>query len=418
MSNQQEIGDDMIPQLDKEIEELQNIKKQKVNLGNDLAQKLLTINRRNESIEEELKTKLIELQGKLIETESLFEKTKKECEKQIKEKQKEIKADYKETEKILIEHKKVHNYLSFTLNEKKEIDETRKQLIAKQDQLTKILQDTRRELKQQHDSFEREQYAYRQQKREESDAQLAQAIRDACKTIKKEKNKTILEAESDSYVLSKQVIRSQKLVASLRDQYNSLLDEANKLEMELTESKLVTQLTTPEADQSKLASLKSEQSKLEEMKIRIKTLPEAESRRKLTQHLNMMKRKRNELSGFIKLNFLKHDEMEQLRALAMNVIEQRNTMLTFLNETLAEFRKEVASAINCTHMTKDKINTLIVSRTTENETKSGSSIEPGDPINELRNYLQYFEILYARFTGSPVPQYNQPQTNEEEEDTQ
>ena len=414
------LGEEQIPELDKEIEQLREEKKKKVEYGNELAQTLLTISRRNESIEEELQIKLKELQGTLVETEKLYEKTKEECDEDLRIKQQEILADFKETEKILIEHRKNFNYLTFSLNEKREVDETRKQLIAKQERLTKQLHDVKRDLKRTHDSFEREQYTFRQQKKDESHAQLAQAIKDAKEMIKKEQYITLQQAERDSDDLSKQVFRSQKVVASLRDQYNHLLEEANELEMQMTESKLVTQLTTPEADNAKIAKLKEEHARLEDAKLKQKAIPEVESRRKLTQHLNMMKRKRNELSGFMKLNALKHEEMEQLRALAMTVIEQRQTLMAFFNETLSELRKEVANIINTTNQmsgnSKRRVNSLAVSHSTkEDEEMLGPSFSSGgEAASELKNYLQYFELLYSRFTGAPMPKISQPHSEEED----
>jgi hypothetical protein len=48
------------------------------------------------------------------------------------------------------------------------------------------------------------------------------------------------EAESQSKVLAVKITKSQKIVVTLRNEYNKLLDEVNEVEMQLMESKLVT----------------------------------------------------------------------------------------------------------------------------------------------------------------------------------
>jgi hypothetical protein len=223
--------------------------------------------------------------------------------------------------------------------------------------------------------------------------------------IEKEKIQTLKEAESQSKVLVVELTRCQKVVVALRDEHNKLLEEANELEMELMESKLVTQLTKPEARQEMIAKLQEEKARLEEEKMRTRTKPESENRRKATLHSNAMKKKKNELGGFMKLNSLKHEEMEQLRALAMNVIEQRNALILFINETMAVLRHEIAASYDQKGQ-PFRTSELILCHLNEGDDQIlGRQFQASETSGKLSasDQLKLLEVLYARFSGVQQP---------------
>jgi hypothetical protein len=255
------------------------------------------------------------------------------------------------------------------------------------------------------DQFEREQFAERNRQREQLEIKLKQQIAEAKSQVDKEKIDTLKEAESQSKVLAIEVTKSQKVVVALRDQYNKLMEEANELEMQLMESKLVTQLTRPEVNQDTISKLQEERGRIEEQKIRTRTKPESENRRKATLHSNAMKKKQNELSGFVKLNSLKREEMEQLRALALNVIEQRRALILFMNETMALLRHEIASAYDQKGQ-PFRTSELILCHLNEGDDEVfGRQFQPNGTSQEMTasDQLKLLEVLYARFSGVCAP---------------
>jgi hypothetical protein len=222
------------------------------------------------------------------------------------------------------------------------VDETRVAILAEHEKLTQELKDVITKCCQKLDAFDREQSTERNRQNEQQEIQLKQLIAEAKAEVDKEKIDTLKEAESQSKVLAVKVTKCQKIVLGLRNEYNEHLDEANELEMQLIEAKLVTQLTKPEGNQETIAKLEEQKRQIKKQQIRNRTKPESENRRKATVHSNAMKKKQNELSEFVKLNALKCEEMKQLRALALNVIEQRNILILFLNEIMPVLRHEIS----------------------------------------------------------------------------
>ena len=80
-------------------------------------------------------------------------------------------------------------------------------------------------------------------------------------------------------------------------------------------------------DQNEIGKLRDELARLEDAKIKSRSAPEAENRRKTTQHANSMKKLRNELNGFMKLNQITWVLKTQFAA---------EDVMTVLSETLAE----------------------------------------------------------------------------------
>lgn len=390
--------EEQISQFTQEKEELQDE-------NHRLSQYLLSLQRRNNGILEQLQFESAELEQKLEAKKLLFEQTKKQCQEEITQVQINIKKDYAEAEKVLIGHRKIHNHLLFNLNEKKEVDETRKSMIAQREKLSQELKEVIKDLQEKYNQCEHENIEKRRNKSNEEIKRLEELITEAKAQIDKEKIDTLREAESESKHLTIQVTKSQKVVAMLRDKYNKLLEEANELEMQMMEAKLVSQLTQPEQNQQVILKLQEERDRIEDEKIRARTKPEAENRRKMTQHVNSMKKKRNELSGFMKLNSLKHEEMEQLRALAMNVIEQRNALMTFLNETMTLIRHEIAASVDQKGL-PFRTSELILCHVTENDQQllGRTFASTNDTVvKELSEQLKFFEVLYSRFSGVPQP---------------
>jgi hypothetical protein len=370
-----------------------------------VAQTYLALERRNNGILEELQLEKAENEKILEDKIALFQRTQKECQAEIHRVQVEIKKDFQAAEQVLIGHKKERNHLRFNIQEKKETEETRVSMLALRDKLTQELKDVTKELRAKYDAFEREQFALRNAQREAEQIKLKQMISEAKGQIDREKIDTLREAEAASKVLATQVTKSQKVVVGLRDQYNKLMEEANDLEMQLMEAKLVTQLTKPESKQELIAKLTEEKARLEDEKIRTRTKPEVENRRKTTQHANAMRKMRNELDGFMKLNALKHDEMEQLRALAMNVIDQRNALILFMNETMAALRHEIASTYD-QRGRPFRTSELILCHLSEGDSDVlGRQFAANDAAQGMTasDQLKLLEVLYARFNGVPQP---------------
>ena len=404
IDGEQYIKEHTVPGLEAEIQKLQAKKDSLKEENHKIQQYKLSLERRNFTILEQLKRESAEKAKMVEDHKELFEKTRKECQARIQQLQIEIKADFEAHEKLLIDKKKERNHLRFDMQEKKEIDDTRISMLEQRVNLTQELKETTMRLNQELKNFERESYAFRNKKSQELLEELNELKLKAKADIDKEKIDTLREAESQSKVISEQVTKFQKVVVSLRDKYNKLLEEANELEMQMMEAKLVTQLAKPENNQEAIAKLQEERDKIEDQKLRAKTKPEAENRRKMTQHVNSMKKKGNELAGFIKLNRIKHQEMEQLRALAMNVIEQRNALMTFMNETLAALRHVIASTFDQKGLPFRTTELILCHVNDGDEEVLGREFATNDNVSmNLSDTLKMFEVLYARFTGVPQP---------------
>lgn len=398
------IAEHTVPALDKELEKMRQEKARLKEENHRLTQVLLSLERRNNGMFEQLQREKEERQQRLEEHIELFHKTEKECQEEIRLAQIEVKKDFQKAEQVLIAHKKDRNHLKFNLEEKREVEETRVAMLAKRDALTQELKDVTKELRAKYDLFEREQFAQRNAQREAAEAKLKEMIAEAKAQIDKEKLDTLREAEREWRVLAEQVTKSQKVVTGLRDEHDKLVQEGGDLEMKLMEAKLVSQLAKPDAGIDTMAKLQEEKQRLEEEKIRARTKPEAENRRRLTQHVNAMKKKRNELSGFMKLNSLKHEEMEQLRALAMNVIEQRNALMTFMNETISALRHEIAAQYDQRGQ-PFRTSELILCHLSEGDDVLGRQFSPSDMGTNMTasDQLKLLEVLYSRFSGIPQP---------------
>ena len=118
-----------------------------------------------------------------------------------------------------------------------------------------------------------------------------------------------------------------------------------------------------------------------------------------------MKKKRNELSGFMKLNSLKHEEMEQLRALAMNVIEQRNALMTFMNETITALRHEIAATYDQRGQPFRTSELILCHLNDGDDDVLGRQFSPNDMGTSMTasDQLKLLEVLYSRFSGIPQP---------------
>ena len=399
------IAEHTVPELDKQVEEMRKKKALLKEENHRLTQILLSMERRNQGMLEQLEREKVQRQQSLEEHIDLFHKTEKECQEEIQRAQVEIRKDYQQAEQIVIGHKKERNHLKFNLEEKREVDETRIAMLEKRDQLTQELKDVTKELRAKYDLFEREQFAQRNAQREAAEAKLKEMISEAKAQIDKEKLDTLRESEREWKVLAEQVTQFQKVVTGLRDEHEKLVEEANELEMKLMEAKLVSQLAKPDSGYETIGKLQEEKEKLEEEKIRARTKPEAENRRRMTQHINAMKKKRNELSGFMKLNSLKHEEMEQLRALAMNVIEQRNALMTFMNETISALRHEIASTYDQRGQPFRTSELILCHLNEGDDDVLGRQFSPSDMGTNMTasDQLKLLEVLYSRFSGIPQP---------------
>ncbi|EAX83278.1 hypothetical protein TVAG_259780 [Trichomonas vaginalis G3] len=391
--------------LDKQLADLLE-QKRKLTLEQErLNEVVISLQRRNADIIKELEAQSLHNDERVAEQGVNFEKAKKECELEIQKAQEDIKVDFAAANKVLIENRKKYHHLVFNLNEKKEVEEQRKVLLAQEAHLKELSILTQKQNREEREKKLTEIYNKRDIFKKEAKEQLEKAIEKAKEDIIQEKNETLRVAQAESKTLSKLVVKAQKAVVELRDKYNDLLEEENNLEMKLMEAKLVTQLTTPEQNQQTIQNLKAELDKLEQDRVNARTKPEADSRRKFTQHMNMMKKKKNELNGFIKLNQLKRIEMNQLRALASNVIEQRQTLMTFMNETITKLRKEIASAVNQKGLNFRTSELILCHLTDDDQNVLGRMFQGADDpaAQEASEQLRFFEVLYSRFTGIVQP---------------
>ncbi|KAH0789294.1 hypothetical protein GPJ56_006845 [Histomonas meleagridis] len=390
------IEEKIAPNIEARIKELTQ-KRDELKLQNQsLNQKLLSLQRRNDEILKQLQRESQTFEENLNAHKKLYEKTKAECDQEIENFKHEMDEELKKCTQVLVAHRKDRNYLRFNLQSKKEIDETRIAMLTQRDNLTQQLKDLVKELRDETNKFEKETALFRGQKNEEEKAKLQHLIEEAKASIDKEKIDTLKEAESQSKILANKVVKFQKVVISLRDRYNKLLSEANELEMQTMEAKLVTQLVHPKSTQSIINKLHLEKEKIEEQKLKAKTAPEAENRRKATQHMNAMKKKRNELSGFIKLNSIKKEELTKLRELASNVIEQRNALVTFMNETMAALRHQIAEEYDQKGLPFRTSELILCHLKDGEERKKGGEMSPDEQ-------LWIMEMLYSRFCGVPLP---------------
>ena len=298
-----------LPPMEQEIEQLQQEKEKLLKENEELSAQKLGILRRNNDILEQLRIQSLDYDKKLAKIRNQFDESKAKCEAEIIQKKKEIHEDYKKAEQILIKDRQRRNHIKLDLSEKRDVEETRKMMLAKQDNLTKEFTEIKFHLKNKAKEFERKQMELRTAKTSEFANNLKTSISNAKSSIDSEIVETLNQAQEQSEVLHSNVIQSQNVVVSLRNKYNLLLEEANKLEMQLMEAKLVTQLTKPEHNQNEIGKLRDELARLEDAKIKSRSAPEAENRRKTTQHANSMKKLRNELNGFMKLNQIKLQEL-------------------------------------------------------------------------------------------------------------
>lgn len=407
MENPEQYFKDTIePELSKKIQELLEEKEKLRQQTSSLSELCLSLQRRNERIVDQMENESLEFDKRVADQQVYLEKTIKDCEIEIEKVKEDIKADFAAENKILIENRKKFHHLNFNLSEKKEVDEMRKVLLAQEAKLKKEYGIISKQLHEKREQAQTEAYRQRVEFQKKIAADLQVAIEKAREEIKQEQKDTLRTAQKESKQLSKQVAKVQKHVVELRDRYNMLLNEANDLEMQLMEAKLVTQLTTPEQNQQEIQSLLADKEKLEDERLKARTKPEADGRRKLAQHTNLMKKKQNELNGFIKLNQIKQAEMDQLRALAMNVIEQRNAMMTFMNETITLLRKEIAANVNQKGLSF-RTSELILCHVADDDQRLGRMFQGGataDPvIADLSEQLRFFEVLYSRFTGIAQP---------------
>ena len=403
MDKEESIRANLEPQLDEEMKALLAQKNALKAQTASLQETLLSLQQRNQEIVTQMEKESASFTMRVQEQGEHFECTKKECEKMVEKAKGEIQEDFVKFRKVLIENKKKCNHLVFNLNEKKEVDENRKHLLAQKEKLKQEYEIISREMDQKREQNFTEIYNKRDAFKNAAKIKIDAEIEKAKREIDRESQQTLNEAKEQCKELDLQVHVAQKEVVKLRDRYTKLLEESNNLEMELMEAKLVTQLTTPEKNQQIIQSLIVEKDKLEDERIKSRTKPEADGRRSLTQHLNMMKKKANELKGFIKLNQLKLNEMQQLRALATNVIEQRNTLMAFMNDTIALLRKEIASYVNQKGL-NFRTSELILCHLADDEAQYQRMFPDDDgTVQELSEQLKFFEVLYSRFTGIAQP---------------
>jgi len=392
------------PELDMKLKQLKEEKSRLREETSRLNDKFLSLKRRNDTILEQLKKESAELDMRVEEQEHIFESTKKQCEFAVESLISELKQDFSLTNKILIENKKKYHHLVFNLNEKKEIDETRRAMLAQEKALNAEYQRIENELNEKKSKIQTENLIERDAIKDRAEKSLAQQIEVASAQIKKERDDTLRKAESESRVLAVNVSKAQKAVVHLREKYNSLLELSNELEMQLMEAKLVTQLISPEKSKQAIQGLLEEKDRLEDERIKSRTMPDAENRRKLTQHLNMMKKKQNEINGFMTLNQMKEKEMNHLRAIAANCIEQRNSLMTFMNETITLLRKQIASSVNQKGL-NFRTSELVLCHVADDDKKVlGRMFQGADESSQgLQEQLRYFEVFYSRFTGMTQP---------------
>jgi hypothetical protein len=402
---QQYIADHSSVDLDIHIAELVAEKEARQRENHRLAQLHLSLERRNKETLDELQLQKAEREQMLEDRRALFLQTKQDSQDEIHRVQAELHQDFQSAESVLVSHKKERNHLRFNLEEKKEVEEMRVAMLAQRDRLTQELKDTTKELRTKYAEFDRAQLAERERQREADAIKLKQMIAEAKARIDREKIDTLREAEAASKELAIRVTKSQKVVVALRNQYNKLLEEANELEMQLMESKLVTQLVKPDSNQEVIERLAEERTRLEEETLRTRTKPESENRRLATQHANVMKKKQNELSGFMKLNSIKHEEMEQLRALALNVVEQRNALILFMNETMTLLRHDIAASYDQKGKPFRTSELILCHLAKGDEEILGRQFAASEASGGMTaaDQLRLLEVLYARFSGVRQP---------------
>jgi hypothetical protein len=173
-------------QFDQRTLELRTAKDQIQAENHRLSQIYLSLERRNNTMIEELQMQQAEQQKRLEEHVALFHKTQKDCQDEITRVQIEVRQDFQRTESVLIAHKKERNHLRFNLQEKKEVDETRIAMLAQRDRLTQELKDVTKECRQKSEQFEREQYAERDRQQQLQGIKLKQEIAEAKGMTEKE----------------------------------------------------------------------------------------------------------------------------------------------------------------------------------------------------------------------------------------
>ena len=404
MDYEQFISNLTLPELDLKIKQLNDEKFKLKNETSELNSYYLTLERRNQNILEQLKKESEELDNRVKEEENQFKLTKKQCENDLEQLNSQIKLDFSITNKILIENKKKYHHLIFNLNEKKEVEELRKSMLAQEKTLNTEHKRIEIEMNSKKDKIHIEHLNKRQKLKDDQEESLKDAKKKAEYLIEQEKTETLKKAQEISKELTIKVSKTQENVDKLRTIYNNLLEETNELEMQLMEAKLVKQLVVPEKNKQTIQSLIEEKDRLEDERMKARTKPEAENRRKLTQHLNSMKKKQNEINGFISLNNMKLKELNQLRALASTFIEQRNTLMTFFNETITLLRKLIASNINQKGL-NFRTSELVLCHIADEDNKALGRMFQGEntiPENYIEQ-LKFFEVLYSKFTGIVQP---------------
>lgn len=398
------VNETTIQELNEKMETLQKRREEAMKKSAQLNELHLQLEARNEQIEAQLQRESEDFDLKLDQHQKLLEKTKAECKEAIQVVEKELEEDFKAANQIKIENSKRMHHLKFTLNEKKEVEETRKSMLAQEAKLKQQLKETMREMKEKVDTFVHESYAAREAYREEAARRLQEQITEAKAAIEKERIDTLKEAERESQVLTKQVGKVQKAVVALGDQYNQLLKEANDLEMKQMDAKLVTQLTHPEAKRQKIHELYQQKAQLDDQRLKSRAQTEAENRRTATHHQNLMNKKKNELSGYVRLNQLKAGELKQLRDLASTIIEQRNTLLAYMNETLTQLRKAVASNVDQKTLAFRTSELVLCHIDTDEQSEFSEVMNDSEGlVDNPKEQLRFYEILYSRFTGAPQP---------------
>jgi hypothetical protein len=91
--------------------------------------------------------------------------------------------------------------------------------------------------------------------------------------------------------------------------------------------------------------------------------------------------------------------------LASSVIEQRNSMVSFLNDTISFLQKEIAGLYNQKGLSF-RTSPLILCHIDYQSNPGVASLiqDPNNIIGSLTEQLKYFEFLQSSFTGIPQPQ--------------
>lgn len=395
----------MVPEIKKRTEELNSLKIIAKDRRMELQEQKLQIETKNENMLKLLVDQSNELDDRIKDHKQKLEETKKKCEEQIVQAKIDLDKEFREFNQILIDNKKKFHHLRFNLQEKKEVDETRKAMLDQEQRLKAELKITSKECKEKIEIFEREEYQKRTNFKLEASKNLQIQIQEAQVNIQEEKNTTLIEAEREVHRLTKKVTGLQKIVAGLRNRNDKLVEESKDLEMQLMEAKLVTQLTKPDEKKDEIAQLVQQRDSLEDKKLKLKTQPEAENRRLSNTHVVFMKKQENELNGFRKLNQMKSKELREIRNFAFKVVEQRKTLVSFLNDTIAILQKEIASFVDQKSL-PFRTSPLILCHM-DFESPDGIITLVKDPHHNLSNLteqLRYFEYIQSKFTGIPQPQ--------------